>query len=90
MFLTEPTQKAFDEWVSKWGATYNDSDVNQFNKFALLYCKDANNNLTKEEFVKAVKKYTHTSIKEKRGIVQKFYYRLLAIQSFCKSNECFK
>lgn len=90
MFLTEKARKAFDAWVSKWGATYNDSDINEFNKFALLYCKDANNSLTKEEFVKAVKKHTYTSSKEKRGIAQKFYYRLQAIQSFSKSNKLFK
>ena len=89
MYLTESTKKAFYEWISSWGATYNPQDVNRFNKFALLYCKDTKNEINKKEFVKEVKKYTHTSIKVNRGIAQKFYYRLEVIKSFCKSNTIF-
>ena len=43
--------------------------------------------ITEKEFVKAVKQYTHTSIHSNRGIAQKFYKRLEAIKSFCKSNN---
>ena len=87
MFLTEQTKKAFNEWVANWGATYHPEDVNRFNKFALLYCKEPQNQINKSEFVKEVKKYTKTSIRLNRGIAQKFYQRLETIKSFCESNS---
>lgn len=87
MKLNEKTKAAFYNWISKWGATYNQSDIDCFNEFALLYCKDNDNNITKDEFVKEVKKYTHTSVTQNRGIAQKYYKRLEIIQSFCKSNK---
>ena len=89
MALTEKTQKAFDEWISKWGATYHPEDVKRFNKFALSYCSDEKNEITKYQFVKNVKKCTHTSVRLNRGIAQEYYRRLEAIQSFCKSNNLF-
>lgn len=89
MALTKKTKKSFDEWIANWGATNHPEDVNRFNKFALSYCKDNNNTLTKDEFVKMVKKHTYTSVKINRGIAQRYYYRLEAIQSFCTSNKLY-
>ena len=87
MKLTDNTQRKFDEWLKKWGATYNPEDIDSFNEFAYYYVKDSRNNITEKEFVKAVKQYTHTSIRTNRGIAQKFYKRLETIKSFCKSNN---
>ncbi len=87
MNLTEITQQKFDEWIKKWGATYNQEDIDAFNEFAYFYIKDSENYITEKEFVKIVKQHTHTSIHTNRGIAQKFYKRLEAIVSFYKSNN---
>lgn len=87
MSLNAETQQLFNQWVSKWGVTDHPNDEDCFNYFALSYCKDINNCMSKEEFVKMVKMYTHTSMYNNRGIAQKYFRRLEAIVSFCKSNK---
>lgn len=87
MNLTEITQQKFDEWLKKWGTTYNQEEIDAFNEFAYFYIKDSRNDITEKEFIKTVKQYTHTSIHTNRGIAQDFYKRFEAIKSFCKSNN---
>lgn len=87
MILNSSTRKAFDQWLSEYGATYHPCDIKRFNKFALLYCRDKANDISEKEFVKKVKEKTHTTRSENRGIAQKFYRRLQNIQSFYKDNE---
>ena len=89
MNLNEETKIAFYNWVSKWGATYHQEDINRFNEFVLLYCKDTKNYMSQKEFVKEVKKYTNTSVTQNRGIAQKHYSKLEVILSFCRSNKLF-
>lgn len=71
----------------KWGVTYNQEDIDAFNVFAFSYIKESQNNITEKEFVRAVRQCTHTSVRINRGIAQKFYKRLVAIESFYKSNK---
>ena len=90
MNFTEETKHALDEWLAKWGATVHPDDEERFYKFALTYCADDRNEITKKEFVKVVKKYTYTSTRHNRGIAQKFYYKLETIKSFCQANHLFQ
>ena len=41
MNLTEITQQKFDEWLKKWGTTYNQEEIDAFNEFAYYYIKDS-------------------------------------------------
>ncbi len=87
MNLNEKTQKALEQWLSEYGATYHPCDIRRFNLFALLYCRDKANNISEKEFVKKVKGKTRTTKNENRGIAQKFYRRLQNIKSFYNDNE---
>ena len=75
-FLYQFVELFQDDLVSK-------STVEAFYLFALSYCQN-NDNITKEEFVKYLKKYNHISQSDKRGMAQKYYNKLMTIQEFYK------
>jgi len=89
MTLNKETQDAFNRWLLGHGATYHPCDIDRFNEFAKYYCKGHGNIISEKEFIKEVKRHTRTTKDENRGIAQKFFRKLTAIQSFCKSNDIF-
>lgn len=89
MTLNDKTQKAFENWLTTFGVSYNPCDVKRFNEFAALYCKDDSNVIGEQEFVKRIKDVTHITRRENRGIAQKFYSKLNTIKLFCKDNKIF-
>lgn len=79
--FSKETELAFDNWISKWGATRHELDMEKFYDFALAYVRN-NDLISKDAFVRRVKTHTYTSRKENRGIAQRFYKELEVIGDY--------
>lgn len=85
--LNESTQKAFESWLTIGGGINpNIADEERFYVFAYEYFRNKDN-IDEKTFVKMCKKHTHTTCREKRGICQKYYRKLMTIIDFLKWNS---
>ena len=83
-FKSEKTEKAFMDWVAPWNGELGGKhpcDEKAFHHFVFVY-HSCHEKIEKKEFEKMAKKHIHTSLKHNRGLVQYYYYRLVAIDSF--------
>ena len=83
--LQDSSRKTFESWAAKWsdGIETHPKDDENFYAFACEYYKNGEH-LDEKTFVKMCKTYTHTTRRQKRGICQKYYRRLMTIVAFLK------
>ena len=80
----EESQRAFDSWMQiGQGAKYNPCDDERFFEFAIA-CYKNKEIISEEQFIKEVKRRTHITRTENRGIAQKYYRSLLLLIEFQK------
>jgi hypothetical protein len=85
IFKNDATQKAFEAWISPFnGIQIHPLDDERFYSFVKQYCLNGEN-VSRDVFSKEAKRYTRTTKTYKKGICQKYYDKLFAINAFVKA-----
>lgn len=80
----EDSQRAFDSWLKiGQGAKHNPCDDKRFFQFAIA-CYKNKETISEKQFIKEVKKRTHITRTENRGIAQEYYRKLQLLIEFQK------
>ena len=87
-FETNEVRDVFLRWATLWDGNPQETSVQDnslFYEFALKFFQNESILLLKkEDFVRYAKKHIHTSLTHNRGLIQRYYDRLVIINEFLK------